>query len=282
MDEFNTCLDNCGLLDLPVSGGRMSWCNGQSSSSCNWARLNRAVFNSCFSSACLEPGFNICLEKHRIIVCWFFRFHREFVQYGPSPFRFQNMWTEHESFGSSVEAVWSEPVQEVGLRKLVAKLKNLKVVLLSWNKNNFGCVGVLIKELEGRVEGLEKQLHEGYSASIKTEYISEKLELETWEHREDLCIAQVAKKAWLDDCDQNSEFFHAVVNHKRKNNFISFMSLPDGIVLYSPEQVHHGVVIYFQVPGIPFGWRREWISPLFLAWCYQMLITFLCVRHRRK
>lgn len=33
MEEFNVCLDNCGLLELSYFGGRVSWCNGHSGSS---------------------------------------------------------------------------------------------------------------------------------------------------------------------------------------------------------------------------------------------------------
>ncbi|KAF8413601.1 hypothetical protein HHK36_001593 [Tetracentron sinense] len=48
------------------------------------------------------------------------------------------------------------------------------------------------------------------------------------------------------DGDKNSKFFHAVVNQRRRNNFISSMTLVDGTILSTPEQVHQGAVCYFQ------------------------------------
>lgn len=58
-------------------------------------------------------------------------------------------------------------------------------------------------------------------------------------------MAQVVKKAWLDDGDQNFKFFHTFVNQRRKHNFISSMSLLDGTVWSSPKQVHQGTVNCF-------------------------------------
>ncbi|KAF8406683.1 hypothetical protein HHK36_008774 [Tetracentron sinense] len=116
----------------------------------------------------------------------------------------------------------------------------------TWNKSVFGCVEVHLKELEGRLEGLERQLQDGFSTELEADYLATKIELEAWEHREELRLAQIAKKAWMVDGDKNSKFFHAVLNQRRKNNFISSMTLVDGTILSTPEQVHQGAVCYFQ------------------------------------
>lgn len=45
--------------------------------------------------------------------------------------------------------------------------------------------------------------------------------------------------------DQNTSFFHASVNQKRKK-IISKMVLEDGSVLVTPEMIHEGATAYFQ------------------------------------
>lgn len=159
------------------------------------------------------------------------RFHKEFPRYAPSPFRFQNMWCSHDSFRALlVEAVWREPIRYHGLLKLAAKLKKLKLALQNWNKTVFGRVDLHIKELEVKLEDLERHLQCGFSDTVEADYLLTKMELETWEGREETCLSQKAKKAWLDNSYPNSKFFHATVTQRRKNTFISSMSLLDGTV----------------------------------------------------
>lgn len=59
-------------------------------------------------------------------------------------------------------------------------------------------------------------------------------------------LAQIAKKKWLLEGDQNSKFYHAVVNQRRSKTVISQMKFDDGRVLESPKEVHLGVVEYFR------------------------------------
>lgn len=72
------------------------------------------------------------------------------------------------------------------------------------------------------------------------------MELDTWEHQEEIRLSQLAKKKWFKDSDQNSKFFHAIVNQRRKSNTISHMELEDESKLSDHEQVHLGAVSYFQ------------------------------------
>ncbi|KAJ0081099.1 hypothetical protein Patl1_12280 [Pistacia atlantica] len=58
MEEFNNCIDHYGLLDMQVTGRRLSWCNGHEGHTRSWARLDRAPINihyaNRFPSACFE------------------------------------------------------------------------------------------------------------------------------------------------------------------------------------------------------------------------------------
>ncbi|KAF5468901.1 hypothetical protein F2P56_013012 [Juglans regia] len=127
MDEFNECLDSCGLLDLAVEG-----------------------------------------------------------------------------FKPFVEVIWLEPVQSSGFYKLAEKLRKVKIALRTWNRK-----------------------------------------LDIWEHREETRMSQLAKKKLLKEGDQNTSFFHASVNQKRKK-LLSQMVLEDGSVFETPEIIHEGETTYFQ------------------------------------
>lgn len=50
MEDFNGCIDACGLVEVSSHGQRMSWCNGHERRSRSWARLNRALSNMGFAN----------------------------------------------------------------------------------------------------------------------------------------------------------------------------------------------------------------------------------------
>lgn len=58
MEDFNECIDACGMVEMRSIGNTMSWCNGQEGASRKWAQLDRALvnvpFSAKFDSASLE------------------------------------------------------------------------------------------------------------------------------------------------------------------------------------------------------------------------------------
>ncbi|XP_042973127.1 uncharacterized protein LOC122304933 [Carya illinoinensis] len=45
IEDFNLCIQNCGLLDMCSKGLRMTWCNGQNGSVRSWARYGSSSFH---------------------------------------------------------------------------------------------------------------------------------------------------------------------------------------------------------------------------------------------
>ncbi|XP_035541522.1 uncharacterized protein LOC118344586 [Juglans regia] len=166
-------------------------------------------------------------------------------RYGPRPFRFQFMWTDHVDFLSFVKGIWNQPGVGYGLLKLSFKLKRLKVALREWNLRIFGRTNVIIHELEIRIESLENSLQNSFSSADDHDLMDANLELSTWKGREDTRLSHMTKKSWLQDGDQNSKFFHAYLNAKNSKR-INDMHLPDGTFLNNPLDIHKAAVVYFQ------------------------------------
>lgn len=53
--DFNDCLHDCALVDLPFKGNRLFWCNGRLGGRRIWAHLDRVLVNlsfmNCFGNA---------------------------------------------------------------------------------------------------------------------------------------------------------------------------------------------------------------------------------------
>ncbi|XP_042939487.1 uncharacterized protein LOC122274516 [Carya illinoinensis] len=164
--------------------------------------------------------------------------------YGPSPFRFQQMWVDHVDFARCVRGAWDQTDVGGVVMKLVAKLKRVRVALKGWNKVVFGWTGGHIQELEARIERLEEQLQVRYEEEVELNLLASKMELDTWIHCEEIRLAQCAKVRWWNHGDKNSRYFHAILN-KRKQARIMEMSLTNGTTLKTPQEIHDGVVKYF-------------------------------------
>ncbi|KAF5481500.1 hypothetical protein F2P56_002144 [Juglans regia] len=155
MLEFNDCIDRCGLLETSSSGQRMSWCNGHGGVSKSWANLDRVLMNNFFASLFPSAHFNYlsCKSSDH---CPMVVFSDQLpISYGPSPFRFLNMWCSHDGFIMCVKEAWNQQDAVSGLLKLSVHLKRTKIALRAWNKNVFGRVDVNIHALEERLDFLE-------------------------------------------------------------------------------------------------------------------------------
>ncbi|KAG6639434.1 hypothetical protein CIPAW_10G100000 [Carya illinoinensis] len=48
IEEFNSCINSCGLIDWKLEGKQLSWCNGQQGMATSWAKLDRVLVNNVF------------------------------------------------------------------------------------------------------------------------------------------------------------------------------------------------------------------------------------------
>ncbi|CAI9786686.1 unnamed protein product [Fraxinus pennsylvanica] len=122
------------------------------------------------------------------------------VRYGPTPFKFQQMWTTHESFKNYVLTIWEGNSEH-------------------------------IQRLEKELEKLDASLQVSHSEEIKYTYLATKVELDTWEKREGMRLAQIAKQRWIEKAPASilklinrifSDFFWGYADGKPKRKWIAW------------------------------------------------------------
>ncbi|XP_035542978.1 uncharacterized protein LOC118346079, partial [Juglans regia] len=220
MEDFCSFIDDGRFVEMPFSGNGFSWCNGRLGMARSWARLDRALCNSKFKD--LYPSGRIQYLPRRTS--------------DHSPMVLGHLVSSTSS--------WQVEVNGTGLWKLAAKLKRLKLVLKSWNKDVFGWTGKHIKELEAKVEEGELRLQECYSEDVEVDVLANKVELDVWLQREESRIAQQVKEKWVSQGEVSTAFFKALQNNK--HNMVVEMKLSDGRVLNSPEDIHEAACVYFE------------------------------------
>jgi hypothetical protein len=74
------------------------------------------------------------------------------------PFRFEKFWVSHPDFQQLAKSWWNQTKIEhdTFMYKFKQRLKNFKQHLKIWNKTTFGNIFQRMKEIENRMETLQK------------------------------------------------------------------------------------------------------------------------------
>jgi hypothetical protein len=119
MEDFSSFIQNGGLIKVPFSGNKLSWCNGRGGLTRSWACLDRALCNTRLLDRWSTVSLKYLPRKSPDHAPMSLRLESLDKRYGPSIFRFQQMWTLHEGFGEFVHNLWNEEVDGAGLWKLL-------------------------------------------------------------------------------------------------------------------------------------------------------------------
>ncbi|CAL1412715.1 unnamed protein product [Linum trigynum] len=141
MFEFNSFIDNNGLLELPLGGSRFTWSHGVNRDS--RSRIDRVLISQEFDVYYSDRTLT-ALERvesvHNLLVLKWGQDRRI-----KRPWRFQNMWLEDERFYENMNSWMGERLQGNGGMFLLAKrLLLIKAKLKVWNKEVFGSMDVKI------------------------------------------------------------------------------------------------------------------------------------------
>ncbi|RVW47845.1 hypothetical protein CK203_092926 [Vitis vinifera] len=126
--------------------------------------------------------------------------------WGPTPFRFENMWLQHTNFKENFRDWWSG-FQGNGWEghKFMRRLQYVKAKLKEWNK---GARGI---NIEGGNHWRQK-----------------------------------AKVKWVKEGDCNSKFYHKVANGRRNRKYIKELENERGLVLKNAESITEEILHYFE------------------------------------
>ncbi|GJR97182.1 RNA-directed DNA polymerase, eukaryota [Tanacetum coccineum] len=180
------------------------------------SRLDRFLVTEGFFS--LFPSISaLCLDRH-------LSDHRPILlrevntDFGPTPFRFYHSWFSFDGFDKMVEDAWlsfshSDSNRLVRFKK---KLQALKSIIRQWVKDKRLKLYNVKSSLKKELSIIDKDLDYGnVSDSVllrRTELMSKLFDINQLENRDSI---QKSKIQWAIEGDENSKFFHGIVNKKR-------------------------------------------------------------------
>ncbi|XP_070003283.1 uncharacterized protein [Nicotiana sylvestris] len=152
--EFQTCINNCGLVDVGYNGSSYTWYNNRRPAKRIWKRLDRILVNDLWdhlfqrysvrhfarTGSDHRPPFmkNLASNQHHI-----------------SYFRFLNCWTNIEGFHDIVKETWNTEVTGNPMWILQNKLKALSKRLSQWFRNEVGDINEAVVNWEDKLQELE-------------------------------------------------------------------------------------------------------------------------------
>ncbi|GKB29200.1 RNA-directed DNA polymerase, eukaryota [Tanacetum coccineum] len=240
-DAFNRFILQANLQEIPLGGCSFTWCHRSAK---KMSKLDRFLMSEGLLG--VNPNFSALtldryLSDHRPIML-----RDSSHDYGPIPFRMYHYWFEIDGFEEMISKAWCEcPIVEVNpMLYLMYKMKFLKKCIREWNgkRQSNKCKKRAFKK---DLHDLEIVIDQGNATDDilykRMEIIKDIQEAEKVDNLE---AAQKAKIKWAIEGDENTKFYHGILNKKRNQLGIRGV-LKDGMWIDNPAMVKKEFLEHF-------------------------------------
>ncbi|GJZ70311.1 RNA-directed DNA polymerase, eukaryota [Tanacetum coccineum] len=188
----------------------------------------------------------ICLDRrlsdHRPILL-----RESSVDYGPTPFRVFHSWFTKDGFDNLIADTWNNlSIMETNKISLLRKkFQALKAIIKNWSRDEMLKASAVRHSAQSRISELDKLIDKGLSNNdIINERISLLKDIHDLDKRHSSDLAQKAKIQWAIEGDENSKYFHGIINKKRSQLAIRGV-LVDGEWIEDPPKVKNEFLEHF-------------------------------------
>ena len=222
MQHFQEATTDCSVMDLPYTGAMFTWWNKREGDPIG-KKLDRALVNqewlTRYPQSCAHfdaggiSGHARCLIRLTGT-----------TNEARKPFRFFNYLTEHNDFLPTIKGVWDTSAalyhSRTALTRFHQKLKLLKQPLRALNKTHYGDLPVRTNQAyEELCDWQNKVLLDPSPTNIDRAAAAEEkwsklARIEEKFYRQKSCVR------WLGAGDQNTKFFHSMVQNRVAKNTI--------------------------------------------------------------
>nr|GEY32864.1 putative RNA-directed DNA polymerase, eukaryota, reverse transcriptase zinc-binding domain protein [Tanacetum cinerariifolium] len=247
---FNQFISSSGLIDIKIEGYSYTWSHPSAEKMSKLDRflVSEGILNLFHSitTLCLDRH----LSDHRPILL------REVkVDFGPIPFRFYHSWFNLSGFDEMVEHTWSgfDFSDNNKMIRFKKKLQELKRVIRLWIRDKksqiVGSKNLIVLELRDIDKKLDQLGPNDFLFARRHELKCNLNALKEMEMRD---AFQKLKVRWAIEGDENSSYFHGIINKKRSHIAIRGV-FDDGIWRTDPTLVkrmfHEHYETHFNKPS---------------------------------
>jgi hypothetical protein len=234
--QFNDFIHSSGLCDLPLGGKRFTQMNNLGS---KHSKIDRFLVSA--------HVIHKWPDSHVIALPREFSDHTPLFlknlapDFGPTPFRLYNSWLTHSEFADVVNTSWAFPRTGLHAVGFKVKLQRLKNNIKKWRLNVNQTEKVFCQELRNKIDCLDTKAESSplSSTEVESRTMSIKL-LADFEHRKVKDLKQKAKIRWASEGDENTQFFHGVINARRNRSRINGFNI-NGDWLTDPVVIKNNI-----------------------------------------
>ncbi|GJW45390.1 cytochrome P450 [Tanacetum coccineum] len=234
-----------GLIDLPMGAKRFTRMSGNKLS-----KLDRILVS--------HHVIELWPNSHTIILPREFSDHNPLLlsnsgpKFGPIPFKLYNSWLLHKDFTKIVQDCWMTspliPAVNMSVHPSISfksKLQHLKANIKIWRQKLLEAEASTSTTLRQKIDSLDSkaEISPLSEAEINTRTTLVK-SLADLEHRNIMDLRQKAKTRWALEGDENSRFFHDMINNRRNRSRINGLNIHGDWVL-DPVIIKNHVYDYF-------------------------------------
>ncbi|GJU94103.1 RNA-directed DNA polymerase, eukaryota [Tanacetum coccineum] len=243
MGDFNEFISSSGLVDVKLGGYTFTWSHPSAS---KISKLDRFLVSDGIFS--LFPSITaLCLDRHlsdhRPILL-----REVHLDFSPTPFRVYHSWFNFVGFDDMVEHMWRSFTHSDGngIIQFKKKLQDLKIIMRRWVNDKRIHLSGSKREIVSELGVIDKDLDRGM---VSDDCILRRLELTRQLHNINEMEAkdsiQKAKVKWAIEGDENSKFFHGIINKKRSQLAIRGVFV-DGLWCTDPGMVKETFCNHFE------------------------------------
>jgi hypothetical protein len=165
------------------------------------------------------------------------------------PFQFKQFWLNHPDFQAKIQGWWeqAEVTQGSKMFRFQQRLKNLKQLIKTWNKDTFGNIFNSQRQLSEQMEKIQHQIRMcGLTDDLKVQEVAIAQQLGARKAQEEILWRQKSCIQWLKEGERNTKFFHRSVMQHRHSNRITHLTSDTGEHILDHEDMATTLTDYYK------------------------------------
>ncbi|XP_009609222.1 uncharacterized protein [Nicotiana tomentosiformis] len=225
VQDFADCMTSLSLNELSWTGEYYTWSNKQYGADRVCSRLDRELGNfewiMQWGHVTTDYGLPFISDHNPMILTL-----HSTPKYEKVPFRFFNVWVEHDSFIDIVERIWGQSYIACKMKNSWMKLKALRPIFRALNNEQFRTISLKNEQARVELENIQRKINAACNDSLIGEERNLLQNLEKWSLIEECILKQKSRAKWIRLGDSNTEYFAAVMKERsQKTQLNKIMAL---------------------------------------------------------